>query len=70
MVMDRETAVALLESLGGEGVMGDALRSVVALHDKVTEMAYRLDVQREVTEMVAEGEIARAVAEVREETPW
>ena len=24
MVMDRETAVALLESLGGEGVMGDA----------------------------------------------
>lgn len=70
MVMDRETAEALLASLGREGVLGDALRSVVALHDNVTELTYRLDVQHEVTAMVADDAIARAVAEAGGDVPW
>ena len=70
MVMDRETAEALISSLGREGVLGDALRSVVALHDKVTELTYRLDVQHEVTAMVADGAIARAVADAKGDVPW
>lgn len=68
MVMDRETAAALLASMGSGGVLGEALRSVVELHDALTEMTYRRDVQEEVTAMVAEGELARAVAEAS--TPW
>ena len=47
-----------------------ALRSLVALPDKVTELTYRLDVQHEVTAMVADGAIARAGADANGDVPW